>query len=79
MNLKKLGTLLAIIQILLAIWYFDWDSWNYIIVSILLFIGGTCGILTEIKSGFLIRIKELLQIIGVTIVILFLIKLIFVG
>ena len=79
MNLKHLGILLGIIEILVAIWYFDWHSWNHIFVSLLLFLGGINSFLTDTQSMFLKKIKSLIQIFCLTIVILFLIKLLFVG
>jgi hypothetical protein len=78
MNLKILGILLSIIQILVGIWYFDWHSWNHIIVSVLLFLGGSVGFLTDAKSKFLMKVKRFIQIFGLMILILYLIKLFFV-
>jgi hypothetical protein len=79
MNLTILGILLAVIQILLAIWYFDWNSWDHIIVSILLFLGGIIGFLVNTQSKFLMKIKKLIHIIGFALVIFLLIKLLFIG
>jgi hypothetical protein len=79
MNSKNLGRLLGIIQILVALWYFDWHSWNQFFVSILLFLGGIYGLLTETQSKFLIKIRKVIFIVVLPIVVVFLIKLLFVG
>jgi hypothetical protein len=79
MKLNIIGKLLPAISILLAVWYFDWHDWNRIFTSVLLFLSGIIGFLTDTQSKSLTKLKELLQIIAVTIVFIFLIKLIFVG
>ena len=79
MNLKILGILLGIIEILAAIWYFDWQSCNHIIISILLFLGGINSFLPNPQSKFLVKIKKLIQIIVYVLIIFFLVKLLFVG
>ncbi len=79
MNLKILGLLLGIIQILVAIWYFDWNSWNSIIVSILLFLSGIAGFLVDTQSRLLLKIKELIYIIGLSLVFILLIRILFIG
>lgn len=79
MNLKILGILLGIIQLLLAIWYFNWNSWNHIIVSILLFLGAMNVFLGNPQSRFLIQTKRLIHIVVLAIVTLLVIKLLFVG
>ncbi len=79
MNLKILGIILGVVQILLAIWYFDWNSWNQILVSALLFLGAINVFLTNPQSKFSIQVIRLTQIIAVTIVFILLLKLLFVG
>lgn len=36
MKLSWVGRLLGIIQIMIAIWYFDWNSWDHIATSVVL-------------------------------------------
>ena len=79
MNLKHLGILLGVIEILVAIWYFDLHSWNQIFVSIALFIGGILSFLPNPQSNFLIKIKKLIHIMVFMLFIIFFIKLLFVG
>ena len=79
MKSNILGKLLAVIQILLAIWYFDWQNWNQIFISTLLFLSGVIGFLIDAQSKFLTKVKKLLQIIAGVIVVILLVKLLFVG
>jgi len=79
MKLNILGKLLAAIQILIAIWYFDWQSWNQIFISILLFLSGIIGFLIDTQSKFLEKLKKCLQVIAGMVVVIILIKLIFIG
>ena len=78
MNLKVIGILLGVIQILVAIWYFDWHNWTYIFVSTLLFLSAINGFLTDSKSDLQIKIKKFIRAIGFTVVIILFIRLIFV-
>jgi len=50
MNLRILGLFLGVFQILIAIWYFDWDSWVQLTVSTVLFLSGTSLLVRE--AGF---------------------------
>ena len=79
MKLTILGKLLAVLQILVAIWYFDWNSWNHVIVSFLLFISGVVTLIAGSRSRRLMGIKHALQIVGLVTVVFLLIKLLFVG
>lgn len=79
MKLNILGILLGSIQILLAIWYFDWQSWNQILVSNLLFLSGIITLLADKQSVFLTRLKKCLQVIAGVFVVVLIIKVIFVG
>lgn len=69
------GKLLGIIQILLAVWYFDWHNRTQIIVSVLLALNGTLSFLTNTQSKFLTKLKKFIQIVAVTIAVILLIKL----
>lgn len=79
MKLNILGILLAVIQILFAVWYFDWQSWNQILVSVLLFLSGIITLLADQQSIFLLKLKNRLQIVSGIIIVIILIKLIFIG
>ncbi|MDQ3180267.1 MAG: hypothetical protein M3Q33_07080 [Acidobacteriota bacterium] len=79
MKLNILGKLLAVIQILIAIWYFDWQSWNQIFISILLFLSGIISLLVDKQSVFLAKLKKCLQVIAGIVVVIILVKLIFIG
>lgn len=79
MNLKILGILLGLFLILVAIWDFDWNNWNKIIVSTLLFLSGLSNVLTDAESKVLQKWRSfLLYVIGF-IIILFIFKILFVG
>ena len=73
------GKLLGIIQILLAVWYFDWHNWTQIIISVLLVLNGTLSFLTDTQSKFLTKSKKFIQIVALTIVVILLIKLYLTG
>jgi hypothetical protein len=75
----NLGKLLGIVQILLAVWYFNWHDWTQIIVSTLLMLNGTLSFLTDTQSKFLASSKKFIQIIAVAIVSFLFIKLFFAG
>ncbi len=79
MKRKKFEILLAIIQILLAFWYFDWNSWTSIIVAGLLFLSGVMIFLTGFQSKILSKIKEFIYIIGFLLVFILLIKILLIG
>lgn len=78
MNLSILGHLLGTALILIAIWYFDWQNWNYILVSVLLFLSGIITLLSNNQSKSLIKLKNFFQVIGGVITLILLIKLIFI-
>jgi hypothetical protein len=75
----NIGKLLGIIQILLAVWYFEWHNGTRIIVSILLILNGTLSFLTDTQSKFLTKSKKFIQIAALTIVVMLTIKLFFIG
>lgn len=79
MKSNILGKLLAVIQILIAIWYFDWQSWSQIFISILLFLSGIVNLLVDKQSVFLVKLKKRLQVIAGIFVVIIFIKLIFFG
>ncbi len=66
MNLKILGGLLGVFLILVSVWSFDWNNWNKIIVSILLFLSGLITLSTNMQSEFLQKTRSfLLYICGI--------------
>ena len=79
MKLSFFGKLLGIAQILFAVWYFNWQSWNQILVSVLLFLGGVITFLADSQSKPVIKLKNSLQVISGVAIVIFLIKLLFVG
>jgi hypothetical protein len=62
MNLRYLGYLLGLLQIIVAIWIFDLSNWNKIIIAILLFLGGVNSFLENPQSQYLVKIKWLIYI-----------------
>lgn len=79
MNLKILGILLGISVILIAIWNFDRNSWNQIIISTLLFSSGLITLLTDSESKFLQEARGILLYVAGIIVIFLIFKVLFVG
>ena len=75
----NIGKFLGIIQILLAVWYFEWHNGTRIIVSVLLILNGTLSFLTDTQSKFLTKSKKFIQIVALTIVVIITIKLFFIG
>lgn len=69
-----IGKLLAVALILVAIWTFDWHSWNQIFISVLLFLSGIIILLMEKKSLFSTKLKNFLQFVSIIIVIIMLIN-----
>jgi len=79
MNIKIIGKILAIINILLAVYVFDWSSWNKTIISSLLFLIGISLFLKDSKTEVYRELSKSLHRIAFIISIFFIIKLIFVG
>lgn len=79
MKLKILLKISAIIQILLGIWYFDWNSCNQIMVSTLQFLGGLGFLLILAKSEYLQKAGDFILFIGGIIVVFLIFKILFVG
>lgn len=75
----NIGKLLGIIQILLAAWYFNQHNLTQIIVSGLLILNGTLSFFTNTQSKSLIRLKEFIQIVAVTLAVILLIKTFFIS
>jgi hypothetical protein len=74
----NIGKLLGMIQILLAVWYFNQHNSTQIIVSVLLVLNGVLSFFTNTQSEFLIKSKKYIQIVALTIVVILIVKL-FVG
>lgn len=79
MILKILGILLGISVIVIAIWTFDWNSWNQIIISALLFLSGLVTLLTNAESKFLQKLRSFSLYIAGIIAIFLILKIVFVG
>jgi hypothetical protein len=78
-KLGMLGRILGVIQILVAIFVLDMKSWNQIIVSVLLFLGGTLMLTAEIDSTTIRRVRGVLSFVAVAISVALIIKILTVG
>jgi len=74
-----LGKILGIILILIAIWYFDWNKWNPIIVSTVLFLSGLNSLFRDSESDFLRKLSRILLYVGLFIAIFLIFKVLLVG
>lgn len=73
MNRRFLGALIAIFQIIVAIWYFDWNSVTQIIISAVLFLSGLSLLLRDAESKSLQKAGSYLLYTAAFIILLFLI------
>jgi hypothetical protein len=73
-KLGMLGKILGVIQILVAIFVLDVKSWNQIIVSALLFLGGTLMLTAEVDSTAIRKARGVLSFIAVAISVALIIK-----
>lgn len=79
MNRKKIGVLLAVFNIIVAVWYFDWNSPTQIIISILLFLSGLSLLLRDAESETLRKASSYLLYIAGIIAVLLIFKKLFIG
>ncbi len=61
MNLKIIGIALAVVQILIAVWYFDWHSTNQMLLSGALGLSGASNLLLETESEKLKSTRRFLR------------------
>lgn len=73
-KLGMLGKILGVIQILVAIFVLDVKSWNQIIVSALLFLGGTLMLTAEVDSTAIRKVRGVLSLVAVAISVALIIK-----
>lgn len=59
MKIKILGKIFGIILIFVAIWNFDWDSWNQITISFVLILSAFNLLFKDSESEFLQRASKL--------------------
>jgi hypothetical protein len=78
-KLGMLGKILGVIQILVAIFVLDVKSWNQIIVSALLFLGGTLMLTAEVDSAAIRKARGVLSFIAVAISVALIVKILTVG
>ncbi len=78
-KLSMLGRILGVIQILVAIFVLDVKSWNQIIVSVLLFIGGTLMLTVDVDSTAIRKVRGVLSLVAVAISVALIIKILTVG
>jgi hypothetical protein len=74
-----LGKVLGVIQILVAIFVLDMKSWNQIIVSVLLFLGGALMLTAGVDSTAIRKSRNVLSFIAVAISVALIVKILTVG
>jgi hypothetical protein len=79
MNTQTLGKVIAIIDLLVAVYVFDWNDWNKIIISILLLLSGIGLFLQDSERKSYKELSTTLFGIAFIIAVLFLLKLIILG
>ncbi|HLM02719.1 MAG TPA: hypothetical protein VK400_16825 [Pyrinomonadaceae bacterium] len=79
MNRKKVGVLIAMFQIVIAIWYFDWNSTSQMIISTALFLSGLSVLLIDAESKPMQKAGSYLLYIGGIIGFLLIFKSLFIG
>jgi hypothetical protein len=78
-KLGMLGKILGVIQILVAIFVLDMKSWNQIIVSVLLFLGGALMLTAGVDSTAIRKSRNVLSFIAVAISVALIVKILTVG
>ncbi|HKP71145.1 MAG TPA: hypothetical protein VJV05_17795 [Pyrinomonadaceae bacterium] len=72
-----IGKLLAVFQILVAIVYFDWNSWNQIAASVLLLVGALLLLGTGTTSSFFRKLLRVISYLAVLLSLVLVIKVLF--
>lgn len=60
-TLRILGNVLGVLQFLVAAVNFDPNSWNQIVVSVLLFLGGILMLTVDASSATLLRARAVIS------------------
>jgi hypothetical protein len=79
MNRKKIGVLIAVFNIIVAVWYFDWNNPTQIIISTVLFLSGISLLLTGTESKSLQKAGSYLLYFGGILAVILLFKKLFIG
>jgi hypothetical protein len=79
MNRKKIGVLIAVFNMIVAVWYFDWNSRTQIIISAALFLSGISLLLTDAVSEPRQKAGSYLLYLGGILAVLLLFKKLFIG
>ncbi len=79
MNQKIIPIVLGVVQILIALFYFDWSSTNQIFVSILLFLSGISLLLSLAESVAIKKASRYLLFAAGALAVLLLLKVLLVG
>ena len=79
MNIKIIGKLLAVILLLMAIYTFDWNDLNKIIVSILLSLSAATILIEDVKSEFWQNLRKFLRQANLALAVFLLLKIVFFG
>ncbi len=79
MNIKIIGKILAVILILVAIYTFEWNDLNKIIVSILLSLSAATILIEDARSEFWQDLRKFLRQANIALAVFLLLKIIFFG
>lgn len=78
-KLSMLGKVLGGLQVLIAVFVLDLSSWNGILVSVLLFLGGVLLLTADVTSTVFRNARQILSYITILIAFTLIIKLFAVG
>jgi hypothetical protein len=74
-KLSLLGKILGVLQMVIAVFVLDMNSWNGILVSVLLFLGGVLLLTADVTSTVFQSARRVLSYITILIAVALIIKL----
>ena len=77
MNL--IGKIIAVVTIIIAIYTFDWHTFNQIVIPILLMMSATLILLKDKRTPFARKLNDFLVKAGVVLAVILILKMIFIG
>lgn len=78
-NIRAIGKILGVLQVIVAIFVFDADQWNEMIVSALLFLGGVLTLTTDMNATFIQKCRSILSYVAILLAVVLVIMRLTVG
>ncbi|HUR98223.1 MAG TPA: hypothetical protein VMZ26_09190 [Pyrinomonadaceae bacterium] len=78
-NIRAIGKILGVLQIIVAIFVFDTGQWNEMIVSALLFLGGVLTLTTDMNATFIQKCRSILSYVAILLAVVLVIMRLTVG